>query len=90
MALHQPRGQDRSPWELNMPAASGGYLLVAGRAVWVMHRAGILRVDPGSGRVTTVMGSDRYGPLSGLAAAGGSVWAVAGMVVQQIRPEDGR
>jgi hypothetical protein len=75
---------------LTMPAmASGGYLLVAGRAVWVTHRAGILRVDPGSGRVTTVMGSDRYGPLSGLAAAGGSVWAVAGMVVQQIRPEDG-
>lgn len=69
--------------------ASGGHLLVAGGAVWVMNQAGILRVDPGSGQVKTVMGPDRYGPLSGLAAAGGSVWAVAGMVVQQIRPEDG-
>jgi hypothetical protein len=69
--------------------ASGEQLLVAGGAVWVMNRAGILRVDSGSGRVTTVMGPDRYGPLIGLAAAGGSVWAVAGMVVQQIRLEDG-
>jgi DNA-binding beta-propeller fold protein YncE len=73
------------------PAMASGehHLLVAGGAVWVMNQAGILRVDPGSGRVTTVMGPDRYGPLSGLAAAGGSVWAVAGMVVQQIRPQDG-
>jgi hypothetical protein len=69
--------------------ASGGHLLVAGGAVWVMNQAGILRVDPGSGRAKTVMGPDRYGPLSGLAAARGSVWAVAGMVVEQIRPEDG-
>jgi hypothetical protein len=73
------------------PARASGehHLLVAGGAVWVMNQAGILRVDPGSGRVKIVMGPDRYGPLSGLAAAGGSVWAVAGMVVQQIRPEDG-
>jgi hypothetical protein len=69
--------------------ASGEHLLVAGGAVWVMNQAGILRVDLGSGSVKTVMGPDRFGPLSGLAAADGSVWAVAGMVVQQIRPEDG-
>jgi hypothetical protein len=69
--------------------ASGEHLVVAGGAVWVMHRAGILRVDSGSGRVTTVTGPDRYGPLSGMAAAGGFIWAVAGMVVQQIRLEDG-
>jgi DNA-binding beta-propeller fold protein YncE len=73
------------------PAMASGehHLLVAGGAVWVMNQAGILRVDPGSGQVKTVMGPDRYGPLSGLAAAGGSVWAVAGMVVQQIHPEHG-
>ena len=64
-------------------------LLVAGRVVWAVTGAGVLRYDPAAGAVVEVAGPDRVGPLSGLAVAGGSIWVVSGMVVFKLRPGDG-
>jgi hypothetical protein len=64
-------------------------LVVAGGAVWVVGPQGLVRVDPGSGRVRTVLAEARYAPLGGLAAAGDSVWVVSAADVLRVRRSDG-
>jgi RNA polymerase sigma-70 factor (ECF subfamily) len=64
-------------------------LLVAGRVVWAVTGAGVIRYDPAAGTVVEVAGPERVGPVSGLAVAGGSIWVVSGMVVFKLRPGDG-
>lgn len=72
---------------------SGGIeaLLVARGAVWIADSAGrLLRVDTASGRVRTVLPTDRQRRIVGLAAAGGGIWVAFGSALQRLDPQDGK
>jgi DNA-binding beta-propeller fold protein YncE len=65
------------------------HLAVAGGAVWVTGQQGLVRVDPGSGRVRMVLPDSRYSPLYLLTAAGDSLWVASASNVLRVRPSDG-
>jgi hypothetical protein len=63
-------------------------LVVAGGSAWFVAQPGLVRYDLQANTARTVLAASRYSPLSGLAAAGDSIWVGSAGSVLRIRLSD--
>ena len=79
----------RQVWATSNPDGSlAGQLVVAGGSAWFVAPPGLVRYDLRSNTARTVLAASRYSPLSGLAAAGDSIWVGAAGSVLRVRLSD--
>jgi hypothetical protein len=79
----------RQVWATSDPDGSlSEQLVVAGGSAWFVAQPGLVRYDLRSNAAHTVLSASRYSPLSGLAAAGDSIWVGSAGSVQRVRLSD--
>ena len=79
----------RQVWATGNPDGSlAEQLVVAGGSAWFVAQPGLVRYDLRSNAAHTVLPAARYSPLSGLAAAGDSLWVGSAGSVLRVRLSD--